>query len=193
MKTQNRIFAISALLLLPLLAAAQRVVIFQQGSANKTTIAGTSTLHNWTMTSTEAVYDAKFELSNEGTPVQLVALTYSLPAESLKSGKGAMDKNAYNALNTEKHKKITFVLTNSSADGNGFKCNGNLTIAGVTKPITLEASCKAGANGDLSCNAKYALKMTDFKVEPPTFMFGSIKTGDDLALTFSINLTPEKL
>lgn len=193
MKTQNRIFAISALLLLPLLAAAQRVVIFQQGSANKTTIAGTSTLHDWTMTSTEAVYDAKFELSNEGTPVQLVALTYSLPAESLKSGKGAMDKNAYNALNTEKHKKITFVLTNSSADGNGFKCNGNLTISGVTKPITLEASCKTGANGDLTCNAKYALKMTDFKVEPPTFMFGSIKTGDDLALTFSINLTPEKL
>jgi polyisoprenoid-binding protein YceI len=193
MKTHYRILAITSLLLLPLLAAGQRVVSFQQGAANKTTVAGTSTLHDWTMTSTEAVYEAKFELSNEGAPIQLVSLTYSLAAESLKSGKGAMDKNAYNALNTDKHKKITFVLTNSTAEGNSLKCNGNLTIAGVTKPVTLEASCKTGANGDLTCNAKYALKMTDFKVEPPTFMFGSIKTGDDLTLTFSINLTPVKL
>ncbi len=193
MKTQYKIAAITSLLLLPLLAAGQKVVSFQQAAANKTTLAGTSTLHDWTMTSTEASYDAKFELSNEGSPVQLVSLSYSLAAESLKSGKGAMDKNAYNALNTDKHKKITFVLTNATTDGGNFKCNGNLTIAGVTKPISLEATCKGSANGDLSCNAKYALKMTDFKVEPPTFMFGSIKTGDDLTLTFSINLTPVKL
>ena len=145
------------------------------------------------MTSAQAVYDARFELSSEGAPVQLLSLTYTVAAESLKSGKGAMDKNAYNALNTDKFKQIAFVLTNATPDGSAFKCNGNLTIAGVTKPITLEATCKAAANGDLGCSAKYALKMTDFKVEPPTFMFGSIKTGDELTLTFSINLTPTKL
>ncbi len=190
MKTQHKMIAITALLLLPELTAGQRVVSFQQSTANKTTISGTSTLHDWTMTSAEATYDARFELSNEGTPIQLVSLTYSLPAESLKSGKGAMDKNAYNALNTDKHKKITFVLTGSAAEGSALKCTGNLTIAGVTKPITLDADCKPGANGDMTCTAKYALKMTDYKVEPPTFMFGSIKTGDDLTLAFSINLTP---
>ncbi|MFM8833942.1 MAG: YceI family protein [Cytophagales bacterium] len=116
---------------------------------------------------------------------------YSPP--NLKCGKNAMDKNAYSALNTDKYKKITFMLSHSKMEGGTIRCDGNLTIAGITKPITLEANYKVNTNGDLTCNAKFALKMTDFKVEPPTFMFGTIKTGDDLTLTFSINLTPVKL
>jgi polyisoprenoid-binding protein YceI len=193
-KMKNRYPSITAvaLILLPLFSAAQKVVAFQQSTVNSTFISGTSTLHDWTMTSTEASYEAKFEMSGEGKPIQLQSLSYSLPAESLKSGKNAMDKNAYSALNTSKHKKITFVLTHSKIEGSTIRCNGNLTIAGVTKPVTLEASYKVGPNGDLTCNAKFALKMTDFNVEPPTFMLGTIKTGDELTLTFSINLTPAK-
>ncbi|MFM8740227.1 MAG: YceI family protein [Cytophagales bacterium] len=193
MKNRYRIIATVVVILLPLFSEAQEVVTFQQSTVNSTVISGTSTLHDWKMTSSEASYEAKFEMSREGKPVQLHSLSYSLPAESLKSGKNAMDKNAYSALNTDKYKKITFMLTHSKMEGGTIRCDGNLTIAGITKPITLEANYKVNTNGDLTCNAKFALKMTDFKVEPPTFMFGTIKTGDDLTLTFSINLTPVKL
>lgn len=172
---------------------AQKIVSYQHGSTNKTTIAGTSTLHDWTMTSTEGTYDAKFEINQEGAATQLLALTYNLRAESLKSGKNAMDKNAYNALNTEKHKKISFVLTTAATEDSKIKASGNLTIAGVTKTIPVEATCKNSPNGELTCTAKATMKMTDYKVEPPTFMFGSIKTGDEITLTFSITLSPTKL
>lgn len=172
---------------------AQKIISYQQGSANKTTVSGTSTLHDWTMTSTEGTYDAKFEINQEGAPTQLVALTYSLRAESLKSGKNAMDKNAYNSLNTEKHKKITFVLTSAATEDSKIKASGNLTIAGVTKTIPVEATCKNSPTGELTCTAKVSMKMTDYKVEPPTFMFGSIKTGDEITLNFSITLSPTKL
>jgi polyisoprenoid-binding protein YceI len=193
MKAQYRILPILLFWITFYPAYSQKVVSYQQSGNNKSIVAGTSTLHDWTMTSTEATYDVKFEVSADGTPVQLTQLTYSVPAETLKSGKNAMDKNAYSSLHTDKHKKITFVMTSASIVDTKVKCTGNLTIAGVTKTIPVEATCKSVANGEITCNAKTSLKMTDYKVEPPTFMLGSIKTGNEIQLTFNITLSPIKL
>jgi len=35
--------------------------------------------------------------------------------------------------------------------------------------------------------------MTDFKVEPPSFMFGTIKTGDEITVSFEAVLSTNKL
>jgi polyisoprenoid-binding protein YceI len=156
------------------------------------TIAGTSTMHDWTMTSQGATYNATLEVSGDGTPTKLSLVTVTLPAESLKSKEKAMDKNAYKSLNTDKYKDITYQLTSSKITGKTITCSGNLTIAGTTKPIDVDVVYEV-RNGALFFKGSKKIKMTDFKVEPPTFMFGAIKTGDDLTITFEVTLAPTKI
>jgi polyisoprenoid-binding protein YceI len=115
-----------------------------------------------------------------------------LAAESLKSGKGAMDKNAYNSLKTDKHKQITFQVTSTKITGRNIICNGNLTIAGVTKAIEVSAVYD-NRNGGFGFKGSKKFKMSEYGVEPPTFMFGSIKTGDEITISFDVALSPIKL
>ncbi|HNV30678.1 MAG TPA: YceI family protein [Cyclobacteriaceae bacterium] len=165
---------------------------YRQSGSPVFTIAGTSTMHDWTMTSQGATYNASIEVNADGTPSKLTLVTVTLPAESLKSHEKAMDKNAYKSLNTDKYKDITFQLTSSKIAGKTITCNGNLTIAGTTKAIDVDVTYEV-KNSTLVCKGSKKLKMTDFKVEPPTFMFGAIKTGDDITVTFEVTLAPNKL
>jgi polyisoprenoid-binding protein YceI len=155
------------------------------------TIAGTSTMHDWTMTSTEATCQATFETDASGNPIKIASLVISIPAESLKSGKSAMDKNAYNALKTDKNKLITFQISTAQINGKTITSNGNLTIAGTSKPIDVSATFEVLGDRSVQFKGSKKMKMTDYKVEPPTFMFGSIKTGDEITISYELKLAPK--
>jgi polyisoprenoid-binding protein YceI len=157
------------------------------------TIAGTSTIHDWTMTSNQATIQATFDLDVNGAPAKVSSLTVNIPAESLKSGKGAMDKNAYSSLKTDKNKQITFQLTTAVINGKTIDNTGNLTIAGTTKPIQVQTTFEIQGDGSLKFKGSKKIIMTEFNVEPPSFMFGSVKTGDEITLSFEITLSPTKL
>ena len=166
---------------------------YNQSGTSTLSIAGTSTLHDWHMTSTEANYDAVFETNSTGDPVRLTSLVMSLPAESLKSEKAAMDKNAYNALKTDVNKQITFQLVSAKVVGKTIQCTGKLKIAGTTKQIDLEATYTMLSGGALQCKGSKKIVMTDYGVEPPSFMFGSVTTGDEITVSFDVTLAPRKL
>ena len=183
---------ILALALLLLASSSYGQTNYKQSGATTITIAGTSTMHDWTMTSTGANYNATFEVNADGTPTKLTMVAFTLPAESLKSHEKAMDKNAYKSLNTDKYKDITFQLTSSKITGKTITCNGNLTISGTTKPVEVDVTYEA-KNGTLVCKGSKKIKMTEFKVEPPSFMFGTIKTGDEITITFDVTLSQVKL
>ncbi len=154
-------------------------------------IAGTSTMHDWTMTSSGATYTATLEV-NDGVLSKLDDVTLKLPAESLKSKEKAMDKNAYKSLNTDKFKEIIFHLTSSKVSQNKITCTGNLTISGTTKPIDVDVTYEKTTGSFLFKGSK-KIKMTDFNVEPPSFMFGTIKTGDEITISFEATLVPNKI
>jgi len=165
---------------------------YRQTGSSVITIAGTSTMHDWTMTTKDAAYKALIEVNTDGTPSKLNSVTVTIPAESLKSGKGSMDKNAYNSLKTDKFKQITFQLSSAKITGKTILCNGSLTIAGTTKPIDVEVAYEV-KNGAMSFKGSKPIKMSEYNVEPPSFMFGSVKTGNDITITIDVTLTPEKL
>jgi polyisoprenoid-binding protein YceI len=165
---------------------------YKQSGATTITIAGTSTMHDWTMTSQSANFNASFEVNADGTPSALNSVTFSMLAESLKSKENAMDKNAYKSLKTDKYKEITFQLSSAKISGKTITCTGNLTIAGTTKPIDVDVVYEL-KNGNLAFKGSKKIKMTDFKVEPPTFMFGAIKTGDEITISLDVTLAPAKL
>lgn len=157
------------------------------------TIAGTSTLHDWTMNSDQANLQATIETDGNGTPTKLASLSVNIPAESLKSGKSAMDKNTYTALKTDKNKQIIYQLTSSIINGKTISNSGNLTIAGTSKQTSVEATFEVLGDGSLKFKGSKKIVMSEYNVEPPSFMFGSVKTGDEITLTFEIILAPTKL
>lgn len=183
-----RTFIIILIILTGATAFAQTDLAAKQVSI---TIAGTSTLHDWEMNSGKAKINASVQLEN-GKIAAIKSLSLELPAESLKSEKEAMDNNAYKALKTKQYKTISFTLSTATVEQNGNSCKiaarGKLVIAGVTQNVVINATGSVDAHGAVTFTGSYALKMTDYKVEPPTFMFGSIKTGDAITIGFNVTL-----
>lgn len=151
-------------------------------------IDGTSNLHDWDIQAKNQKGTLTVTLDN-GKVTEIQELHFSVLTESLKSGKSGMDKNTYKALNAKKYKDITFKLTNvKSLDcGSSSNCKvtvtGNLTIAGTTKRMDISFDLRASGNTiTLTGNKKF--NMTDFNVDPPTAMFGTVTTGDAVEVVF---------
>jgi len=173
---------IATLFLLTHPALGQEVYKIQKANVLLT---GTSTLHDWEMKAEGFSCNSLFQLENNKV-THVKSLTLTIPVLSLKSGKNAMDKNAYSALKAEQYKQITYVIISTKVAGNQIICSGNLTIAGVTKPMEVEAVYSVNADNTIVCKTSKSFKMTDFNVEPPSFMFGSVTTGDEITMTFDL-------
>ena len=101
-----------------------------------------------------------------------------------------MDNNTYKALRADQHEHITFLLTSATVtpiDTNTFtiRSKGNLTIAGTTKNIEVIAKAVLHEKGVIVTGSK-KLKMTDYNINPPTALLGTVKTGNDITVKFSL-------
>ena len=77
--------------------------------ASEMKISGSSSLHDWDMSSNSAKGEGQFVM--EGSQFKGIKnLKIQMEAESLKSGTKGLDNNAYKALDTKKHKDVIFNL-----------------------------------------------------------------------------------
>lgn len=186
----RRFSLLFSLQLLCLLAGAQ---VRYSGASVDLLVSGTSTLHDWTMKSTKAECNAIFDFSPAGQISGLNSLSFSTPVNALKSEHTAMDNNAYKALKSDKDPVISYTLTSVSVSpaaggASTVTCTGRLTIAGATRDTRIVAVCKPGADNTLTVTGAQNISMKDFSIDPPTFMFGTIKTGNDITLAFNLTL-----
>lgn len=183
----KKLIIFSAAVLMVLTASANQPYTAVKGS--KITVAGTSTMHDWTMTSEDVKVQASLNNSGSGGYVVEV-LRFSVPVNTLKSGKSGMDDNAYKALKEKKFPTITFELGNTGAGGaSAVEATGQLTIAGVTKTIAINGKVERLSNGDVKITGTYKLSMNDYQVEPPSFMFGTVNTGEEVTIDYQLILS----
>jgi hypothetical protein len=167
---------------------------YQSYGGVKIVVEGTSNIHDWEMNASNGTCNAVFSLNAAGGLSAMNSLGFAMAAEGLKSEHKAMDKNTYKAMNTEKYPLINFFsssCTLQSTGGNNFiiHSHGKLTISGVTKDVELTATAVFNpADKSVSCTGSYKLKMTEYNVEPPSIMFGTIKTGNDLNIKYTLLL-----
>jgi polyisoprenoid-binding protein YceI len=158
-------------------------------------VLGTSNLHKWTLQAKDMSCSAQFNFlpGNKSQPQSLKALTFSVATRDLKSGESLLDSRAYTALKQSKFNDIHFVLTSatiSPGQKDHFLINGSgdLSIAGVTKQIDIDVDCIVNGDGTITCTSSEKLKMTDYQIKPPVFMFGALRTGNDLTIDFTMTL-----
>jgi len=151
-------------------------------------VAGTSSLHDWEMTSDNSKGSMVASIESDKL-AKVKELKITVVTESLKSGKSGMDKNAYEALKSKDNKEVTFTSTKVKVSGELVTATGELCIAGAKKNTTITATCAVQSNGEINCKGSKKIKMTEYNVDPPTAMFGTIKTGDDLEIVFDVTFT----
>ena len=152
---------------------------------------GTSTIHDWTSEVTDIKGSASLDVA-DGKLIGISALSIKVKVEGIESSKGRiMDNKTYKALESKDHPYIKFNLAVAKITPKGDKlnivANGPLTIAGSTKTVQI-AAIGTYQGGSLHFSGSKDLKMTDFGIDPPTAMLGTLKTGDDITIDFSLVL-----
>ncbi len=150
-------------------------------------IKGTSTLHDWesSVEKTEAIL-----VVNNLNDVDIETLNVKVEVLSIKSGKKTMDKLTYKALKAEEHPIITFLfkkgeIVSESEKFINIKLMGDLTIAGITKNVTVITQINKLGN-TIVLKGSHKLKMTNFGITPPKALLGTIKTGDEITIEFNL-------
>ena len=155
----------------------------------------------------KAVVDAaalKAALAEPGKEVT-VRGELEIPARSLRSFRrgrpysSRMDGIMYEKLLVETHPEIRFELESVkplkevAEDGKSVKLEavGKLTVAGVTKSITFPLTVSPAEENGLKIEAKTAMKMSDFNIDPPVALAGTIRTGDDVTVEIEWIVIPE--
>lgn len=164
--------------------------IYQIASPAYFTIEGTSTLHDWEMTSSDLDGEVTIQWKDNGEP-NIQKLEVSLNAKSLKSGHAGMDKNAYKALKITDFPRISFQLEKIEGirehdEGWEIQATGSLNIAGQKRPSALSAICRHDAFGKVTFEGETSLLMTDFGIQPPKAVLGTIKTGDEITIKYEV-------
>ena len=159
----------------------------QNGSVQ---IAGSSSLHDWRETSDKGTGEATFTITNDKIS-GVSGLSFSVAAKSLKSEHTMMDNNTYKALQADKNPNITFTaatanVTPVDASTYTIKATGKLTIAGNTRETDVVGTGRLNPDKSITVTGSKKFKMSDYGIKPPTAMFGTIKTGDDITISYNL-------
>lgn len=151
-------------------------------------VKGTSSMHDWVMTAEK--FNCTVAVNNTGNSFVIKDINFNCNS-SLKSDNSIMDKKAWDALKTKEFKSIQFESkeviainsTNQKAEGT---IQGELKLKGITKKISLPYKSELDNLGNLNITGDLKLKMSEFGIDPPTALMGTLKTGDEVTVSFQI-------
>jgi len=184
------------LLLLAGFLLAQTPVLAQQTkqipftSDSKVWIDGTSNkTPEWTVHATELEGHVTMNPAATAADPGVESAMLKVTSKMIKSKKSSiMDRLMYDALKVKQHEHVVFDLTSvesvtaNGADGFTMETRGNLTLAGQTKQIAMTVMGTMQADGTVVFTGSHTMLMSDYKIKPPTAMFGALHTGDEVVV-----------
>ncbi|MFI5345533.1 MAG: YceI family protein [Elusimicrobiota bacterium] len=198
-KSIGRIALVAAALMAFAVNGGAQVAVQPGGSLR---IEGDSTLHKWSSTAT--VVGMTFQLA-DGAPQSLTeaikaskvkGMEVKISVAGLKSGESGLDKNMRKAMNEEKFPDVVYRLKSYEMGKNGSggvvpaKTQGELTIAGQTKTVSIDVEFSLGQDA-AAVKGSYTLVMSDYGIKPPSLMLGAIKVRDPVTIRFDLILKPQ--
>jgi polyisoprenoid-binding protein YceI len=196
------------------LQAGKLTFIPAEGQTSTISIDGTSNVRDWDAQSEKI--EGAIEIEADGfwldaktAPARLLAngeaaisATVRVPAASLTSSSRRLTSNLHDYLETDDHPYIEFKLsslelmddngpeTDDEVDSFETRVEGELTVSGDTGTISFPVAWKRDGH-HIHLSGEVELKMSDFGIDPPTMMFGSLRTADELRVKFDWVLAPE--
>jgi len=179
-------------------AGAQNITRVTVASDSKLWIDGTSNLHSWSCKADKI--DAAIDMDaaaavsmNVAAPKAVKKVEVKIPVKALHCNHGGMDGNVYKALKADDAPEISYIMATldaatASKDDVTITTTGTLTIAGKQNQITMTVETTRLADGTIKATGVVPIKMTDYGIQPPTAIFGRLKTGDEVKVNFELNV-----
>lgn len=118
---------------------------------------------------------------DDGVTVDLDAGSLRVTTEEVKeSDRKEIEKNTEKTLEVRKHSKIQFRSVSVVRDGDRARIEGDLTLHGVTKTISVEAR-----DDGKHWNAKVSLDQREYGIKPYS-KFGALKVKPDVEVNISV-------
>jgi hypothetical protein len=160
---------------------------------------GNSTLHKYQMTAKTLEGSAAVEAPASENLLKALqtgkvkAMALVIPLKTFNSKDSGLDKNAYKALKAEDNSEIKFELTDetltagTAPESYVMTAHGTVTVAGESAPVTLMADATFKDN-QVRLKGVQELKMTDFKVTPPTMtiVIISVTCTDEIEIHYDV-------
>lgn len=153
-------------------------------------IHGNSNLHAWDETVGKVSCSSDIYRNTDGS-FRFNALKLVFDVTSITSTEGSvMNEKTYKALKASRYPNIVFTLSQpvpSIPPGHGenfILAEGQLSIAGVTRPVSVRLRVNQIGSNELQFEGSQQLNMSDFDVDPPTAMFGMLKVSNQLTIAF---------
>ena len=180
----------------PVEGSAKGGLVLQTGSSLY--LEGDSTLHKYqmhanTLLGSAALKSPQGDLAKTLKTDGVDSMELVVPVSTLKSKESGLDDNAYKALSAKDNPAIKFELDSETLKDGIMTAKGNLTIAGVTVPVTLSAATDI-KGGSIHLKGVQKLKMSDYKVKPPSIslLVASITCTDEIQIHYDVTFAPAK-
>ena len=203
---KKTLITVSALIAVTATAGAQSAsaIRLRLDPTSEVTIEGTSSMHAFHCKTNKinAYVDVDPGYARDLTKVArpIVSVKVNIVVRTLSCGNGQMDKNMYSTLDADKNPLIKYTMSNYDIlDGTKSPAafvattTGTLSISGQEKVINMKINAERLSDGKATAQAEEAILMTDFGIKPPSFMFGTLKVGNEVTVKFNLKAGPELL
>ncbi len=160
------------------------------------TIEGGSTVGSW---------DAEVKLINADFSIDLSALesganspfqlgSFTVPVENIDGDGRRLTRNIHSYLKKDDHPEVTFRMNSSEIvekNDSGYKVevNGVINAAGADHEVTFLADVAQSDNGGFIISGKTPLKFSDFDIDRPSAMLGSVRADEEIEIHYNLVLT----
>ncbi len=193
MRTEIKIFIICVIAVLSAGFVTAQQISYTSTDDSYVLVKGTSTLHDWELRSETLMSEVNFAADNDDEIESLESVMFIVEKTTLESDRSRLEEMAHEEMDAGTYPEITFRsddngIVSSNGDEYNVTATGDLTISGVTRSISVDATC-INTGDEMVCTGTKDLLMTDFGIDPPRLMLGTLRTHDDITVEFRVVYT----
>ena len=183
-------FRLGAALAAPVLVAAGLLPPLSIQPQSRVWVEGTSTVRSYRCESTDVSGGAQASSAQIADLASVPRADVTIPVASLDCRNATMNGHMRRALKAEQNPAIRLRATSVQvAPGGAAKIAGDLTIAGETRPVSIDGAVTS-EGGQVRVRGTKRLVMTEFGVTPPSLMMGTMKVAAPVTIGFDVVLKP---
>lgn len=198
-RNSNLLAALTAILLFAPVATAQSqsqsMNAYVTADDSRMWVSGTSTLHDWECPVND--FSAEILAAEDGeTLTSIGGVMVTANVEAIECEKNKMNRKLRDALESDDYPDVVFEADSteiiSGDEGPSASAAGTLTMAGETRDLGVDATITRSEDGRLLLIGRVPILLSNFDIDPPTALLGTIKTGDEVFVRFEVVLTEKQ-
>ena len=138
---------------------------------------------------------SEFDFSNleSLTPGHFKTMELSIPVEDIDSDSRRLTRNLQGYLKIDEHPTITFNMSEVEsvtveANEATIIAKGIVNAAGVDHETTMNVTATLN-DGTITFSGSQDLLMTDFNIDPPTAVMGTIRARDEISIIYTLTFS----